>query len=73
MNSEASSPPLVNSVVLLAGVAIVLLAMQVASDILSPVLLALVLAITVSPLLYWFMKRGAPSWLCHGHHRASYT
>jgi predicted PurR-regulated permease PerM len=63
MNSEESTPPLINSVVILAGVAIVLLAMQIASDILSPVLLALVLAITVSPLLYWFMKRGAPSWL----------
>ncbi len=63
MNSETSSPSLLNSVVLLAGVAIVLLAMQVASDILSPVLLALVLAITTSPLLNWFMKRGAPSWL----------
>ena len=67
MNSETSTPPLINSVVILAGVAIVLLAMQVASDILSPVLLALVLALTASPLLYWFIKRGAPSQHRHSH------
>lgn len=63
MNAETPAPPLINSVIIVAGVAIVLLAMRVASDILSPVLLALVLAITVSPLLHWFMNRGAPSWL----------
>lgn len=63
MNSETSTPPLISSVVIFAGVAIVLLAMRAASDILSPILLALVLAITASPLLRWFTKRGAPSWL----------
>jgi predicted PurR-regulated permease PerM len=54
---------MVTTVVVLAGLAIVLLAMQITSDVLSPVLLALVLAITATPLLNWFMKRGAPSWL----------
>jgi predicted PurR-regulated permease PerM len=63
MNSENPAAPLVKSVVVLAGIAILILAMQVASDILSPVLLAMVLAVTASPLLGWFTKRGAPAWL----------
>jgi predicted PurR-regulated permease PerM len=54
---------MVTSVVLLAGVCIVLLAMRTASDILSPILLAFILAITSTPFLYWFMKKGAPAWL----------
>jgi predicted PurR-regulated permease PerM len=63
MNSEGPTAPLVKSVVVFAGVAIVILAMRAASDILSPVLLAMVLAISVAPLLDWFMRRGAPAWL----------
>jgi AI-2 transport protein TqsA len=52
-----------NMAVTMAAIASVLLAMRAASDILSPILLAAVLAITASPLLNWFKKRGAPSWL----------
>jgi predicted PurR-regulated permease PerM len=63
MNSESSAPPLTNMAVTMAAIAILLLAMRAASDILSPIFLAAVLAITASPLLNWFMKRGAPSWL----------
>jgi predicted PurR-regulated permease PerM len=63
MNSETSAPSIVATVVIFAGVSILLLAMRAASDILSPVLLAMVLAITAAPLLGWFMRRGAPAWL----------
>lgn len=63
MNSETTAKPLVVSAVLFASLAVGLLAMRAANDILSPILLALVLAISVSPLLRWFMNRGAPSWL----------
>ena len=63
MNSETSSPPMLRSVLLLAGILIVLLALRAISDILSPILLAFVLSITSTPILYWFMKKGAPSWL----------
>jgi predicted PurR-regulated permease PerM len=49
--------------VVLAGISIALLAMRAASDILSPVLAALMLVMPVAPLLDWFMKRGAPTWL----------
>jgi predicted PurR-regulated permease PerM len=37
--------------------------MRAASDILAPIILAAVLAISTTPLLYWFMKKGAPAWL----------
>ena len=63
MNSERSASSLVIPVVIFAGVSILLLSMRTASDILSPILMALVLAITGSPLLHGFMKRGAPAWL----------
>lgn len=63
MNSDKSIPPMVISAVLFASLSIGLLAMRAASDILSPILMAAVLAISVSPLLRWFIKRGAPSWL----------
>ena len=63
MNRERSAPPLFNSVVMAAGIAIVILSMRAASDILSPILLAMVLAITASPLINWLKRRGAPSWL----------
>ena len=63
MKFEApASSPVIN-IVILAGISIVILTMRVASDILSPILLALVLAITAAPLLKLFMKRGAPAWL----------
>ena len=63
VNSESPAPPLINSVVIAASIAIVLLAMRAVSDILSPILLAIVLAITASPLLNWFKKRGITPWL----------
>lgn len=47
----------------MAALAGLLLAMRAASDILSPVLLALVIAITTAPLLYWFIKKGASATL----------
>ena len=63
MNSKSLASSPVISVVIFAGISIVILTMRIASDILSPILMALVLAITAAPLLNWFMKRGAPSWL----------
>jgi predicted PurR-regulated permease PerM len=63
MNSKTSLPPLLFPAVLIASISVGLLAMRAANDILSPILLAMVLAITVTPLLHWFMKRGASSGL----------
>jgi predicted PurR-regulated permease PerM len=64
VSSETPATRLVVWVVLAAGIAIVLLAMRAASEILSPILLGMLLAITASPLLNWFKKKGAPSCLC---------
>lgn len=63
MNSESSAYSPVIPIVIFAGLSIVILTMRMASDILSPILLALVLAITAAPLLQWFIKRGVPTWL----------
>lgn len=46
----------------IAAVIIILFGLREASEIISPILLALVLAITVSPILYWFMDKGLPGW-----------
>ncbi len=59
MNSEAGSTPMYKAIIMLAGVAILLLAMREASEILAPILLAFVLAICTTPFLYWFMEKGA--------------
>jgi predicted PurR-regulated permease PerM len=45
------------------SLAIVLFAMRAASDILSPILLALVVAVCVTPLLRWLQSKGVPGWL----------
>ena len=63
MNTRTTIPPLVLTVVTLAAIFIVLLAMRATNAILAPILLAFVLAITTTPLLDWFIKKGAPSWL----------
>jgi predicted PurR-regulated permease PerM len=54
---------MVSSVVLFAGIAILLFAMREASEIIAPILMAFVLAICTTPFLNWFMKKGIPSWL----------
>jgi predicted PurR-regulated permease PerM len=59
MNSAMKDPPLFKAVLMLAAIAIFLLAMRQASEILAPILLAFVLAICTTPFLYWFMKKGA--------------
>jgi predicted PurR-regulated permease PerM len=54
---------MVTSVVLFAGIAILLLAIRAASEIIAPVLMAFVLAICTTPFLNWFIKKGLPAWL----------
>ena len=63
MNSKTTVPPLVIATVFLAAIFIVLLAMRATSDFLAPILLAMVLAVCTTPVLYWFMDKGAPHWL----------
>ena len=70
-NSKTSIPPLVISVVTLAAIFIVILGMQATSDILSPILLALVLAICTTPIMNWFKKMGLSSGLAMSQARPS--
>jgi predicted PurR-regulated permease PerM len=54
---------IVTSVVVLAGLSIVLLALREANAVLSPILLAVLLAVSTMPTVNWFIKIGAPDWL----------
>ncbi len=63
MNSKTSTSSLAISVVVLAAIFIVILGMKATSEILSPILLALVLAVCTTPFMYWFMKKGLSSGL----------
>ena len=63
MNSKATIPPMAIAVITFAALMIALLAMRSVSEILAPILLALILAICMTPLLDWLEKKGAPGWL----------
>jgi len=58
MNTKTTVSPIVTSAIFLAAMCILLLAMRAFSEILAPILLALVLAICTTPFLNWFMKKG---------------
>jgi predicted PurR-regulated permease PerM len=58
MNTKINTSPLVTAVITLAATMIVLLGMRAVSEILAPVLLALILAICTTPFLNWLTKRG---------------
>jgi AI-2 transport protein TqsA len=63
MNSKTSVSPLAISIITLAAIFVVILGMQVTSEILSPILLAFVLAICTTPFMNWFKKMGLSSGL----------
>ena len=46
-----------------AGLFIILFGMRLSSSILSPILLAAVIGITVAPVAFWLGRKGAPDWL----------
>ncbi len=56
-------PPSLLLLVGLAAVAIVLLFMRAAAEIIDPLLLALVITMAVSPLTYFLIRKGFPGWL----------
>lgn len=63
VNSKAIVPPIAIAIMTFAALMIALLAMRSVGEILAPILLALILAICMTPLLNWFVKKGAPGWL----------
>lgn len=55
--------PLITIIVVLASLGVFLLTLQAARQIVSPVILALVLAVSVTPIINWFMRKGLPGGL----------
>jgi predicted PurR-regulated permease PerM len=63
MTSQEQSSPILRFLLGAGGLALLLLFMREAADIINPFLLALVFAFVFGPALGWFQKRGLPSWL----------
>ena len=63
MNSRSRINPLITLLFVLASLSITLIALRSARDILSPIILAFVLAVTASPLINWLKRRGVPDLL----------
>ena len=63
MNSKATISPIAIAVITFAALMIALLAMRSVGEILAPILMAMILAICMTPLLNWLEKKGAPGWL----------
>jgi predicted PurR-regulated permease PerM len=63
MKTERRISPFVTLAVLLASLAVLLLAMRAASEVLSPVVFAFVLAITVTHFMYRLIRLRLPGWL----------
>lgn len=62
MNALASFSPPARGLLVGAAFAIVVMVMQAASPILSPILLAVFIAIIATPGLRWMRRRGVPKW-----------
>jgi predicted PurR-regulated permease PerM len=63
VETKVTATSLFKLVLFLAGIFVMLLGMHAMVDILAPVLLALLLALCLTPLMYWLMNKGAPGWL----------
>ena len=63
MNSKTTVSPMVVGTIMLAAIFVLILGMKATSDILSPILLAFVLAICTTPFMNWFKKLGLSSGL----------
>lgn len=63
MNRDSRINPLVTLLFILGSLSITLLALRAAKEILSPVILAFILAITASPIINWLKKKGVPGTL----------
>ncbi len=62
MNALSSFPPPARGLIVAAACAVVIMVMQAASPILSPILLAVFIAIIATPGLRWMRRHGVPKW-----------
>ena len=63
MASREQASPILRFLLGAGGLALLLLFMREAADIINPFLLALLFAFVFSPALGWFQRKGAPAWL----------
>jgi predicted PurR-regulated permease PerM len=63
MASVAQKPSIVRVLVAGASIVIIVAGMKAAASILSPILLATILAISIAPLPNWLHRKGLPKWL----------
>ena len=63
MTSQEQSSPILRFLLGAGGLALLLLFMREAADIINPFLLALVFAFVFGPVIGWLQKKGLPSWL----------
>ncbi len=61
MKEKNSISPLVTLLIVVTCTLIMLLAIRATREIISPIILALLLAITASPLVDWFKRKGIPN------------
>ncbi|NOG52340.1 MAG: AI-2E family transporter [Chloroflexi bacterium] len=63
MSSGVNIPRVTYGLIAAAAAAVIVLALREANNIIAPMLMAVVLAIIISPVLDRLMKRGLPGWL----------
>jgi predicted PurR-regulated permease PerM len=63
VRTDTGNASIVKVIVGGAGLFIIIFGMKMSSSILSPILLALIIGISVAPLAAWLGRKGAPDWL----------
>jgi predicted PurR-regulated permease PerM len=63
VRTDTGNTSIVKVIVGGAGLFVIIFGMKMSSSILSPILLALVIGISVAPLAAWLGRKGAPDWL----------
>ena len=63
MGGDAGLSPVARTVVVLAALAIVIGFLKLSADFITPILLALFIAIVATPPLRWMRRRGLPMWI----------
>ena len=63
MTQETNHSSILRPLLGAASLVLILAGVKVASSLVSPILLALIIAVTVSPVMGWMKKKGLPEWL----------
>lgn len=66
MNIRADNSSILKVILIGAGTAVIIFALQASANIVNPILLALIIGISVDPLSVWLQRKGLPSGLALG-------